>query len=144
MIVIYTENSYTDISNGKIISNIPVDYNTYIPMSSRIGISYTPELGDFNSKINPTITTDYRVLLSDKLEDYDKNLIGDKLSIGLDIKFFSFLSLRGGLNQGYLSLGLGLDVGILELNSALYSKEAGRYAGDKQQMGAIIEFAIKI
>ncbi|TWI75398.1 hypothetical protein LZ24_00850 [Desulfobotulus alkaliphilus] len=77
--------------------------------------------------------------------DFTKNIktdndIGKRLHMGAEIKFKELVSLRGGFNQGYPTLGAGLDLWILKFDAVMYSEEVGAYAGqreDKRYMGQL-------
>lgn len=53
------------------------------------------------------------------------------------------LSLRGGLNKGYFSLGLGLDLLVIQANLAVFTEELGKRPGDLPRTGVSAEFAIR-
>ena len=55
---------------------------------------------------------------------------GKRLHLGAEIAFPMILSLRAGLNQGYLTGGLGLDFKVLRFDLATYGEEVGDEAGD--------------
>ena len=57
---------------------------------------------------------------------------------------FSVLSLRAGVNQGYLAAGLGVNVGFFDLNFATYGEEVGLNAGDMQDRRYALEFGFQI
>lgn len=54
-----------------------------------------------------------------------------------------FISLRGGLNKGYISLGAGLDLAIMKFSVAVFTEERGLLLGDKPRTGVSAEFAIR-
>ena len=43
---------------------------------------------------------------------------------GAEVEMGRFFSLRGGYNQGRLSLGLGFDFSLLEIDAAIFSEPA--------------------
>ncbi|HCL55685.1 MAG TPA: hypothetical protein DHW82_01570 [Spirochaetia bacterium] len=57
--------------------------------------------------------------------------LGKKLHFGAEFSLFSFLYFRAGINQGYMTGGLGLDLFILRVDYAYYQREVGPYAGNK-------------
>ncbi len=143
----YSNNTYDNISNGIFLGGEEVADTYTTPMSIKLGLSYNPDFGMFKKVLNPTISTDYSLPFVDEatVEDYvNQGFFWSNLSLGLDFELFEFLNLRGGLNEGYVTLGLGLEIFWVELNAAMYSKELGSRVGERQQMGAVIEFAIRI
>lgn len=119
-----------------------------IPMTVNAGFSYNPSLGFLNAIIDPVISADYRMVLSDVTEYQGhvfQETIWSNVSAGIDLALLSGLvSVRAGINQGYLTAGVGVDIWIIEIHGALYSKEKGAYAGSRQQMGAILEIALRL
>lgn len=56
---------------------------------------------------------------------------GKRLHLGGEIKFPLILSLQAGLNQGYMTGGIGLDFKVLRVDLATYGEEIGEKAGDQ-------------
>ncbi len=67
-----------------------------------------------------------------------------KLHAGADLKLLNFVTLRGGVNSGYFSVGAGLDLIILELDAAFFTEELGILAGDNPRSGVAIQAAIRL
>jgi hypothetical protein len=70
-------------------------------------------------------------------EDRD---IPKRLHMGVELQLPLILSLRLGLNQGYLTYGFSADLWALKLDFAGYTEEAGAYAGqrdDRRYVGQI-------
>lgn len=144
---IYSNNSYQNIVNGDFLGGVETKDKYTVPMSIRLGLLYNPVFGDFNNIINPTISLDYRLLLVEKdfFNDYvHQDSFWINLSTGLDLELFRVVHLRGGINQGYITLGAGFSLNAVEVNGVIYSKELGRRVGYRQQMGAGIEFAFRL
>ncbi|MGL1894457.1 MAG: hypothetical protein OCD02_22690 [Spirochaetaceae bacterium] len=142
----YNYNTYDDIVAGDFLGSESATDEYITPMSVKLGFSYNPTLGSMNSIFNPTLSADYKFLFvdGDSVEDYvDQSEVWNNLSIGLDIELFKFINARAGINQGYITLGTGIKLLFMEINAAVYSKEIGDSVGDRQQMGAAIEFAIR-
>jgi len=56
---------------------------------------------------------------------------GKRLHVGAEVKFPLILSLQAGLNQGYMTGGIGLDFKVLRFDLATYGEEIGEEAGDQ-------------
>ncbi|MFZ2781684.1 MAG: hypothetical protein WBH97_01050 [Rectinemataceae bacterium] len=69
--------------------------------------------------------------------------IWTNLHFGAEVKMFNFLAIRGGLNQGYYSLGAGVDLLFLEVDAAVFTEEAGLYAQDRPRSGVALQVAIR-
>ena len=72
---------------------------------------------------------DYIDLTGGIEEDED---IAKRINIGAELRFLKFLSVRAGLNQGYVSAGATLDLWVLKFDFATYSEEIGAYAGQRE------------
>lgn len=69
--------------------------------------------------------------------------LGKKLHLGTEASWGP-IDVRAGLNQGYLTYGVGLDLSILQIDATMFSSEMGAYAGqirnDRYQIGLSINF----
>ena len=65
------------------------------------------------------------------------------LHAGAELRLLRFLALRAGLNQGYLSLGVGLNILFLKVDAALFTEEVGVNPGDFGRTGIAIQAAIR-
>ncbi|MFH2113476.1 MAG: hypothetical protein ABIJ86_03075 [Spirochaetota bacterium] len=89
------------------------------------------------------------VLLIAELQDIpvvaaDEKSFMNMVHLGTEVDLLSgFVSLRGGMNKGYFSLGAGIDLVILEFNIAVFTEELGLLLGDKPRTGVSAEFAIR-
>lgn len=144
--VTYSGNSYDNIVSGVFLGSEEVN-DTYItPMAINVGLAYNPDLRGVSSVFSPKISVDYKVDIetASEIENFDNNTeFFPNLSLGVDVELFSFINVRAGLNQGYMTIGAGFDILMLEINAAVYSWELGREPGDRQQMGAGVEFALR-
>jgi hypothetical protein len=65
--------------------------------------------------------------------------------IGAEIKLFKrFLSLRGGLYQGYLAGGAGIDLPILKVDFATYEEEMAATVGEMGDRRYLLKIAFEI
>lgn len=69
--------------------------------------------------------------------------IWGNLHAGAELKLLRFISLRTGLNQGYLSLGAGLNILFLKIDAALFTEEIGVNPGDFGRTGIAIQAAVR-
>jgi len=105
-----------------------------------LGGMYAPSFGVLDNLIKPRVLFD----LSDPVSVF----MGDKspwqlLRLGADAELLRFITLRAGLNSGYLSVGAGLKIAILSMNVAVFTEETGILAGDKPRTGVSIDAAIR-
>lgn len=142
----YSTNNYSDLSKGDLIGSTEVKDIYLTPMGFNIGVAYNPDLKSVSKYFSPSLSIDYKVDLAkdNEFENFERGSdFLSNMSIGCDIKLLSFFSLRAGLNQGYMTFGMGTKLLALEVNAGIYSWELGREPGDRQQMGAGIEIAIR-
>ncbi|MFN0118620.1 MAG: hypothetical protein ACKVQC_10060 [Elusimicrobiota bacterium] len=64
------------------------------------------------------------------------------MHMGAEFRYW-FLRFRGGASQGYPTAGLGLDIPILKIDYAFYSRELGELAGDIREENHIISLALR-
>ena len=65
------------------------------------------------------------------------------LHLGAEARFFNLITLRGGMNRGWLSVGAGLNFLFLDLNAAVFTEELGALPGDKPRSGLALQAAIR-
>jgi hypothetical protein len=141
----YDMNSFGSLYNTftsqlKFPTGAPTTDQYVIPMNIMAGLAIHPNLGAFNNFVDPSISVD--------LTDVGGVLAGTSspwtnLHAGLDLRLLSFFTLRGGLNQGYLTMGAGLKLLFLDLNFALFTQELGMHIGDRPSSGATLDLAIR-
>ncbi len=102
------------------------------------GIGYTLDLKlikmkaalDLNDIIGLTKTNgdlNYRVLLK-------------HVNAGLELSLIDMLTVRGGLNSGYYTLGASVDLYAIRIDAAYFWNEMGSYAGERGLDGLTIRF----
>lgn len=67
--------------------------------------------------------------------------LGNKIHLGAEVSI-PVLSVRGGFNQGYPSVGMSLNIPFLTLDYALYGRELGAFPGDEGQFMHAFEVRI--
>lgn len=65
----------------------------------------------------------------------DKDSLWNLLHVGGELRLLSFIYLRGGINQGWLTAGAGVNLLILEIDGALFTEELGHHPGDFPRSG---------
>ncbi len=80
---------------------------------------------------SPTIAIDFRDIVGMCVDkDFTFRDFMYHLNIGAEVRLLSFLDIRGGLSQGYWSLGLGLDLWAFKVDVAYFRQEFGQTAGE--------------
>jgi hypothetical protein len=94
------------------------------------------------------IGTTHLTLLADvnDITNSDQQLFSEsffmKLHIGAELKW-KMLAFRGGINQGYPTFGVGLNLLFLRLDYAYYVDELGQFAGSLPEPNHMITIAFR-
>ncbi|NBK24099.1 MAG: hypothetical protein EOM68_18960, partial [Spirochaetia bacterium] len=105
------------------------------------GLTWAPNIG---SLIKPIIAIDVLDVMSlSGLED-DALVRGfySQTRLGASVRLLSFLDVRYGINKGYQSVGVGLDLLIFHLDAAYYQLEYGNDLGDKPIDALSVRFSL--
>jgi len=127
-------------SQGKLPTGSVVTDAYSIPMDVSAGIAFHPNLGSFAKVLDPTIQVDLQDIVG---VIRDGRSFWSMLHAGAELKLLKFFSLRGGLDQGYLTFGGGLKLFFLDLNAAVFTRELGAHLGDIPNAGATVELALR-
>lgn len=112
------------------------DPNARIPsekndMSVGVALSFdTPLLS-----IGPAI--DFRYLNREDIQ------LMRKLNFGIEIGV-PLIDIRGGFHEGYYTAGLGLNLGLFQLDLATYGVELGAYPGQIEDRRYVLEFKMEL
>jgi hypothetical protein len=111
------------------------DEDTEIPLTSTIGVGMDVKLPLIGKT---TLAADYKVVSE------ESNAVLN-LSLGAEKKLFNrFLTLRGGINDGYVVGGLDLDFWLFKLGYAFHTDEAGGFPGDRPISQHVVQFSFGI
>lgn len=103
-----------------------VDYEGEIPFGMTIGASYKYELPE---KYKESLSAKDILLAADIADIGAGGSFWKKVHLGAETAILRKINVRTGINQGYLTFGLGYRLGIFQLDYAYYQEERGRYAG---------------
>ena len=124
-------------AGGELVSD---DVRYTIPMSAHFGAAFHPRLGAISKIVDPIVHVNIERTL---MPGETGGSFWTSFHAGAEVAFFSILSLRAGLNQGYLTAGLGLHLLFLDLNVAYFGRELGSFAGSRQSQGVTLELAVR-
>ena len=115
--------------------------------------------GDITVEITPDLTMGFGYTLETRFVDFKaafdlSDMVGlskysgtepgkalfKHLNAGVEVGLFDTLYIRTGLNSGYWTTGLSLDIFVIRLEAAYYWKEMGSIAGQKGLDGLTIKF----
>jgi F plasmid transfer operon, TraF, protein len=138
-----TKFAYNSISAADFETGIPVevaeDYR--IPMTISTGFGYHPDLGILKWIIDPTFNVEYQHVFYADPENTPSFWTG--VHAGTEIKVLRFMKVRAGINQGYITAGIGAKILFIDINMAYFTREMGEYAGVNPNSGMSLEFAIR-
>ena len=142
----YAQSTYGAItstfgSQMRFPAGTPVIADTYaIPMDIGFGIAFHPDFGTFNAVIDPSMSVDIRDLAGVLSGNTS---VWTLLHAGAQVRILSIFGVSAGLNQGYLTAGVGLKLFFLDVNMAIFTRELGTYIGDKPNAGATFDASIR-
>jgi hypothetical protein len=110
-----------------------------IPMTLSYGVAFHPDFGLLKWLIDPTFHVEYR----DTLYQETEPSMWTKIHAGAEIKVLRFMKVRAGINQGYLTAGVGAKLLFLDVNASYFTREMGEYAGVRPNQGLALEAAIR-
>lgn len=123
-----------------------------IPARLNCGIAWTPArlgIGPIGLPTGDrlTLAADFRDLGdADKTKFIDGSRIDDsalkRLHVGAEYRWW-FLRARGGINQGFPAVGIGIDVPLLKLDYAYYQEEVGGFGGSDKKASHILSLALR-
>lgn len=124
---------------GNVEDDFGVEYK--IPMVVSTGIGYHPNLGALKLIIDPTFNFEYQHVYYADEDNTPSFWTG--VHAGTEIKVLRFMKVRAGINQGYITVGIGAKLLFLDLNMAYFTREMGEYAGVDPNSGLSLEVAIR-
>lgn len=97
------------------------------------GMSISPQLWRFKS------------LLAVEMRELNRpRPMLSKLHVGTEIKFPWVLAVRGGVSQGYYTVGTTIDLVFVKIDGAIYSEEVGYYTRQDGNKRYAVTFGFKI
>jgi hypothetical protein len=87
--------------------------------------------------IDITPALDYRYANRTDIE------LGKKIHAGVEVAL-PLLTLRAGLNQGYYTAGVGLNLGLIHVDAATYGVELGAYPGQQEDRRYVAQFTFQL
>jgi len=146
-----TQFNYTSNSFGSVTGNLASfggfppgssPSNTYvIPMDVGVGFSFHPDLGRANDFLDPSISFDMQNIIGAINGTAD---FWTLLHAGTEIRLMNVLTFRGGVNQGYLTVGAGVKLLIFDWNMAVFTQELGAHLGDRPECGMTFGLDLRI
>ena len=141
----YTEGIFNPDTGEFLDQGIEVETVYAAPMTLRLGAAVHPKIPFLSFLADPQVHAELAIPLvnADNYSDYAIGSFWTRLNLGADVTLLRMLSLRAGLNGGYLTAGAGLDLLFMEVNVAVFSQENGLYAGAERVMGGSVDFSLR-
>ncbi|MGB3940213.1 MAG: hypothetical protein WBK96_01830 [Candidatus Manganitrophaceae bacterium] len=123
---------------GVVVQNVTgLDFKVLGKMSQQVNVGVA---------INPDfwiLKTTFAVQVDDvtKKVGADKDL-SKRTRLGAEFRFPKVLALRVGLNGGYPSAGVGIDLWILSISYATYAEELGAFAGQRADRRHVAQLSL--
>jgi hypothetical protein len=143
----YTKSTLTELIDALAVGSLPQggdlvsgEVRYVIPMTVHMSAAFHPKLGAISKIIDPIVHLNYEVPVVPAEEGHS---FWTSFHVGAEIAFFSIVKLRAGLNQGYITAGVGLHLLFVDLNVAYFGRELGSFAGAKQNQGLTAELAFR-
>jgi len=70
--------------------------------------------------------------------------LGKLMHLGVELNFIGGLSVRAGLNQGYYTAGVGIDLKYIRIDVASYGVELDTYPGQLEDRRYILQFTMDL
>ena len=113
------------------------DKGRFIPMTTNIGLSINPGLLSF---VETVFAVDYQDITGGYEQDES---FWKRIHMGAELGLLGrHIVFRGGLNQGYPSIGAELDVWVLKFGYVYYSEEMGPYAGQDKDSRHLAQLSL--
>jgi hypothetical protein len=110
-------------------------------MDVGVGATFHPDLGRTSLFFDPRFSFDMRNIFGaiDGSADF-----WTLLHVGTEIRLLNMFAVRAGLNQGYLTAGVGIKMFFLDLNLAVFTQELGLHLGDRPNAGMTLSVDARI
>jgi len=139
----YSESNLGDVLAALQAGNLPEGADAPYTLSPNItiGASITPIPVFLRKLVDVTLTAE----IQDPLKVINDNAsMWNLFHVGAEADLLGgLLAVRTGVNKGYISIGAGLDLLLIEVNVAVFTEELGRIPGDKGRTGVSAEVAIR-
>jgi len=110
----------------------PTDFTYTVPWTLDLGFGWAPNLGSLGRLVSPTIAVDLVDFLGYmELENPTDEDLWTRINVGAEVRVLNMIDLRAGINKGWKSVGVGVDLLLLHADVSYYWREYGLNIGDK-------------
>lgn len=142
---ISTKQTFAQSTIGEVLKSdgLPVGTQVEYPVypNVTVGASFSP----LPVSIRPIMDLTLIAEIQDPVKVFqEKSSAWNLFHVGAEAEMLGgLLALRAGLNKGWISLGAGLDLFVMEFNVAVFTEELGPRPGDRPRTGISAEMAIR-
>jgi hypothetical protein len=140
----YSESTFGDVVSSLGAGELPAGSDAEYSMAPNVtlGASISPITGPLSKLFDVTVIAE----IQDPVNVYlDKSSVWNVFHLGVEADFLGgLMSLRTGLNKGWISLGAGISLLVLDFNVALFTEEMGPRPGDSPRTGIAAEVSIRL
>ncbi|MBU0937259.1 MAG: hypothetical protein KKI09_05980 [Spirochaetes bacterium] len=143
----FVENDFLVVLDALSLGKLPEDKDGVVPPDSEVvpnitaGVSFKPIPVPLRKLLDLNLTAEIQDPIT---AIQDKKSFMNTLHAGVEAQLLSGLvSVRGGVNRGWLSVGAGIDLLFLETNVAIFTEELGKRPGDRPRSGVSMDFVIR-
>jgi hypothetical protein len=86
-----------------------------------------------------TLAADYVDIFGQLGEDQD---VGKRIHLGIEYSLNKILSLRAGVNQGYITFGVGVEAKNVQFDLVTYAEEVGTHSGQQKDRRYLLRFGV--
>ena len=112
------------------------------PWSLNFGFAFAPHVPVLNPVLTADLVDMYEYIKSIGSKDSRFSDLLLHLNLGAELGLFDVLTVRGGINRGYLSVGAGLLLPFMQVEAAYGWQEFGNQIGDKPVDSLTIKFSL--
>lgn len=120
-----------DVGNTRIVPQEPTELDLDLKQTINLGVAIEP--GTKTSKLR--LLADYRDAAGNVIKNPYK-----RVHLGTELTVFDAVGATGGLNQGYGTAGLYLDLYIMRFDLGFYTEEVGNRAGTRPDTRYFFQF----
>jgi hypothetical protein len=135
------KNIATTLTGQKTINNVTTNVSSEIPISSTLGLAFTTKMVS-DMPVVDFCVNDLTVAMDYDLFSQDSSFF-KRVHLGVEKSvIWDLIKIRGGINQGYIVGGCGIDLLVLHLNYAYNTEAAGSEVGVKESSYHIVELGL--
>lgn len=119
-----------------------VSFKVYTPWSLNFGVAFTPDVSVLKPRVTADLIDMFELVKSFGSTNFRWSDLLLHLNVGTEFGVCDILTLRAGINRGYMSVGTGLWLPFMQVDAAYGWQEFGPEIGDKPVDSLTIKFSL--